>query len=129
MALYEKRWWKNLFDKNKNKKQKIDVLKDMDAIMEFLTDLGGDSKILLKEFKRLKELEKERQVAKSGILQINLETQAKSIDKILERYEYLQTDVDINNLRFSFIVKEWIKNARKAGLKDILKEKQISWKK
>ncbi len=128
MALYEKKWWKNLFCKNKTKKQKIDVLKDIDAITEFLTDLNGDSKLLLKQFKKLKELEKERMVASSGILQINLETQANTISKLLERYDYLQTDVDINNLRMDHIVKSWYKNTKKAGMTDLLKEKQLAWK-
>jgi len=78
----------------------------------------------------LEELEKERQVARSGIIQINLETQEENFEKILERYEFLENDVGINGLRLRMIAKEWLKHAQKAGLKDLVKEKKqsVRWK-
>ncbi|MBU0457168.1 MAG: hypothetical protein ABH824_00735 [Nanoarchaeota archaeon] len=123
MALYEKNWWKKLFGK-KERKNKVDVLKDIDAIIEFLNDLSNDTKFLLKEFKKIEELEKEYHVAKSDIIHINLDTQGKFLDKILERYESFQNDVDINGLRVKSIGNEFLQRAEKAGMKDLVKEKK-----
>jgi hypothetical protein len=96
----------------------------MDAIKEFLSDVNSESKILIKELNKLEELEKERKVASAGIVQVNLETQAKVIDKILERYEFFQNDVDINGQRVKIIVNQFLKKAEKAGLKDLVNNKK-----
>jgi len=129
MPLYEKEWWKKLF-KGKEREKKVDAVNDIQAIKEFLQDVNSDAKILLKELDQLEELEKERQVARSGIIQINLETQEENFEKILERYEFLENDVGINGLRLRMIAKEWLKHAQKAGLKDLVKEKKqsVRWK-
>jgi hypothetical protein len=128
MALYEKKWWKDLF--NKEKEKKVDVLKDINAISEFLAEMNHDSKKLLEQLKKLGELEQEYHVAKSGIIQINLETQENIIDQILKRYEFFQNDVDINGLRVKMIAQEFLKRADSAGLKDLIdeKKKSRSWK-
>ncbi len=127
MALYEKKWWKRIFQKTE-KKSHLDSLKDIEAISEFLQNINPDVQEILKLLSELDELEKEREVAKPGILQINLETQAEIVDKLLEHYEYLQNDVDINGLRLKLIARELLHKADKAGLKDLFKEKKDHWK-
>lgn len=120
MALYQKKWWKKLFKEKKGKK--VDSLNDLAAMSEFLEEI--DVSQLLPELEKLTELEKERRIAKPAIIQANLKTQADILNKILQRYESLQTDVDINGLRLKMVVNEFLKHAQKAGLHDLVKEKR-----
>ena len=115
-------WWK------KQKEQSIDVLKDIQAIQECLREMSDDAKPLLKDLHKLEELEKERQVGRESILPINLEAQAKLLDTILQRYEFFQNDVDINGIRVKEIARNLLKEAKKAGLKDLVQEKKKEMK-
>ena len=128
MAFYEKKWWKALFDKKENKK--IDSLKDIEAIKEGILDLKDEVKYLLPELEKLEELEKEREVARAGIIKINLNTQAEVLDKLLERYQFFQNDIDINGIRLKAIATNFLKHAKKAGLNDLVSEKKqdVKWK-
>ena len=128
MKIYEKKWWRKMFDKKKAPKE--DVLKDLEAMIDFLEDVNDEAQHLIPELKKLEELEKERQVAESGLTQVNLETQAAVLDKVLERYEFFQNDVDINGIRVKRIAQEFLNQAKKAGMKDLVKEKEQShqWK-
>lgn len=118
----KKSWWKR--SKKKEKKYQVDIVKDADAIIDFLKDLHYDVKTLIPELEKLKDLETERKVANSGIIHINLETQADILDNLLEKYGFLQNDTDINNLRLKAIAKQFLTNAKKAGINDLVKEKQ-----
>ncbi|HLD79654.1 MAG: hypothetical protein A2822_00790 [Candidatus Staskawiczbacteria bacterium RIFCSPHIGHO2_01_FULL_41_41] len=118
-----KKWWNALVGK-KTQTKKVDVLADIDAITEFLSEVQYDTKELLAQFKKLKELEKEYHIAASGILHINLETQAKLLDKLLERYEFFENDVNVNGLRVKMIAKEFLKRASKAGMTDLVRQKE-----
>ena len=111
-------------------KTKVDVLSDIEAITEFLNDIQADTKELLSQLKKLKELEKEYGVASSGILHVNLDTQAKILDKLLERYGFFQDDVDVNGLRMKMISSEFLKRAKAVGMTDLVrqKEKDPRWK-
>ena len=128
MAWYEKRWWKKLLKKEQEPKE--DSIKDLTAVIEYIESLNDEAKLLLPELKKLEELETERQVASSGLAQVNLEAQAAVLDKILKEYGFFQNDVDINGIRVKRIAKEFLKQARKAGLKDLVKEKENdnNWK-
>ena len=117
-----KKWW-NFFAK-KQPAKKTDVIADLDAIIEFLSDVQYDSKELLTQLKKLKELEKEYHVAASGILHVNLETQARILDKLLERYEFFENDVDVNGLRVKGIAREFLRRASKAGMTDLVRQKE-----
>lgn len=122
MSLAEKKWWQNLFEKHPQ--PHVDSLKDIEAITEFLKDLNNDTTVLLKELNKLRELEKERIIAKSGIIHINLESQAKIIDQLLERYEFFENDTSINGIRLKHITNELLKHAKQAGLTTLVKEKK-----
>ena len=125
--MFKKKW--KLFGR-KQPTKKVDVLTDIEAIAEFLNDIQVDTKELLSQLKKLKELEKEYHVAASGIVQVNLETQAKILDKILERYDFFQNDVEVNGLRVKMIASEFLKRTGKAGMTDLVrqKEKDRKWK-
>jgi len=102
----------------------VDVVKDIEVVEDFLEDVNADVKVLLKELRQLRELEQERQVAKSGVVHVNLETQAGVFDRILERYGFFQEDVDINGLRLQKVAKVYLKNCQKVGLSDLVSEKK-----
>tara|TARA_Y100000031_G_C7963602_1_gene267105 strand:- start:159 stop:554 length:396 start_codon:yes stop_codon:yes gene_type:complete len=122
MKVYEKKWWRKIFDKNKPHKE--DALLDLQAMQDFLEDMADERSKLIEQIAKLKELEKERQVAEAGIVQVNIETQAEILEKILQRYEFFQNDVDINGIRIKRVAKELLQHAKKAGLNDLVKENQ-----
>lgn len=119
-----KKSWMKLFGRKQQAKTKVDVLSDIEAITEFLSEVQADTKELLSQLKKLKELEKEYGVASSGILYVNLETQAKLLDKLMERYGFFQSDVDVNGLRVKMIAAEFLKRAKAAGMTDLVRQKE-----
>ncbi len=123
MPLDEKIWWKRIFERKKQQ-LKVDVLKDLEAITDFLSDLNKDKKKLIELFAALEELEKELEIAGPGLRQINLDMQAKVIDEILERYGALKNDVDINAIRVKEIAEKFLRNAEKEGMPDLVKAKK-----
>jgi len=129
MGFYEWGWWKRIFQRTEEKK-KADTLKDLEAIQEFLKSLPADAKALRPDFEELEELERERLVARSSLLKTNFDTQAAVLEKIMQRYEYLQNDVDINGIRVKLIAQEFLNQVQKAGFKEMLAEKKKSpkWK-
>lgn len=128
MAFYKKKWWRNLFEKKK--KEKVDVLNDIEAILDFLPEIDHDVSFLNQEFQKLDELEKELEVGTEKVAKINLQTQAEIIEKLILRYESFHNDVDINGLRVKKIATHFLKKADHAGLKELVKEKKASqyWK-
>ncbi len=106
------------------------VLDDIQAIQEFMEDIHTDEEVIRTEAKKLEELEKEFHVASPKLIETNLKTQAKAIETLLDRYEFFQTDVDINGLRLKKIATEFLRRAEKAGLKDFVKQKKkdMTWK-
>jgi len=122
MSLTEKRWWKKLVKAEPD--PKVDVSKDITAVLEFLQDISKSPKNLLSELKKLQDLEAESHVAKSGLLQVNLETQAKILEKIIDGYESLQNDTDINGIRVKRVVAHFLEKAQRAGLKDLVEKKK-----
>src|SRR3989344_2823682 len=88
-----KKWWNALVGK-KTQTKKVDVLADIDAITEFLSEVQYDTKELLAQFKKLK------------------------------RYEFFENDVNVNGLRVKMIAKEFLKRASKAGMTDLVRQKE-----
>ena len=121
---------KLLGKKKTGKAKKVEVLSEIEAVKEFLDDVQADLKELQIQLRKLKELEKEYAVASSGILHVNLDTQAKLLDQFLERYGFFQDDVDVNGLRVKMIASEFLKRAKSAGMTDLVKqkEKDARWK-
>lgn len=118
-----KKWWNKLLGR-KQPERKVDVPADIDALVEFLSEAHHDAKELLTKLKKLQELEKEYEIASPGILHINLETQAKIFDKLLEQYGSFENDVDINGLRMKLIAREFLRRASKAGMADLVRQKE-----
>ena len=115
-------WFKRTFT-SKSQQIKIDAIKDIKAIQEFIDEIEYNLKPLKENLNKLKELEKEHKVGSSDIKIINIETQTKIIDKLMDDYSYLQNDVIINGLRLKQIAQDTLNKASKAGLKDLVKEK------
>lgn len=132
MTWYEKAWWGKIVGK-KSDAEKTDALKDLEAIVDFLKEVKSDLQFLIPELKKLGELEKERTVASKSLLKTNLETQETIFDKVLERYEFFQTDVDISGLRLKKVAAQFLKNAKTVGLDEMVEKKkndrqwQFSW--
>lgn len=123
MAIYQKKWWKSIFGK-KEHSQKIDQLKEFETVLDFIKSINDDLQGIIPELEKLEELEKERLVGREGLNQINLETQAEILEKVLEKYEFFQNDVDINGLRVKKICHNFLKEAERYGLKDLVTEKK-----
>lgn len=123
MSVADTKFWKKMFGRSEHLKP-VDVIKDIEAVEDFLEDVTVDVKVLLKELRQLKELEQERVVAKSGVVHVNLETQGVVFDKILERYGFFQEDVDINGLRLQKVAKMYLKQCQRVGLSDLVAEKK-----
>ncbi|HIJ10582.1 TPA: hypothetical protein HA278_00865 [Candidatus Woesearchaeota archaeon] len=121
--LYQQKWWKRVFMKPV-KRPKVDIEKDLSAIKDCLMHITDDVTFLQDQIKALDELEKERKVAHSKILSVNIETQQHVLEKLIGRYQSFQDDVDINGLRLKMIASEFLRNAAKAGKDDIVKEKK-----
>jgi ribosomal protein L3 len=126
VRIYKTKWWKKVF--KRKPEPKGDAVKDIKSVIETLSEVENDVKPLLKTLEKLKELEKERNVAKSGIVQVNIETQTKLMDELLERYEFFQNDIDINGLRIKRTAKSLLGHARHHGLKDVVAEKKKDMK-
>lgn len=127
MSLYEKSWWKRTFKSSKSKKN-VDILHDVDAMRDFLESVNGVSSKILKDLNAYEELEKERQVAKAGLVLMNLDAQADLVTKLIEKMSFLHDDCDLNMQRLEMITKQVLRNAKKAGMKDFVKENQEKWK-
>jgi len=119
--LYEMSWWQKIFKKEVKKKRE-DALSSIAAVREFLADVPDQLKAMKPLLLQLEELEKERLVAKPGI-KLNLEAQSQVFEKLLDRYEFFQDDVDINGLRVKQLSRDFLEHAKKAGLKELVQEK------
>jgi len=131
MKIYQTKWWTKMF-KKEEKIIKQDLLNNIQSIVEFLEDVHLEVKAIKPLLKELEELEKEREVASKSkkIVKINLETQAEVIDKLLDKYEFFQDDADINGIRVKRIADEFLRNAGKEGLGDLVKakKKDLKWR-
>lgn len=114
---------KKWFGKKKQSK-KVNAVKDLKAIIDFLKDVSSDAQLLIPKLEELYELEKERKVATSKIVITNIQAQMDILDDLLKRYEFFQTDAEINGIRIRNIAQDVLKKAKKAGLNDLVKEKK-----
>jgi hypothetical protein len=128
--MVKKSWWQRKFGWKPKNDSKIDIVKDSEAIRDVLSEIKFDVEKIVPQLEKLEELEKERKVATSGIIHVNLETQADVLDKLLKQYQFLQDDIGINGLRLRAIANQFLKNAKSSGMKDLVEEKQRdrNWK-
>ncbi len=120
----------NPFSKGKGKKsravkaaEKEDSLKDIEAILEYLAEVKEDVSKMQGQMEKLRNLEKERLVAGTGLLQVNLQAQIMLLDPLIEEYDAYEDDCVIQGIRLKRVAREWARRAKKAGLKDLVKEK------
>ena len=117
------KWWERLFKKKVHEPQ-VNAVEDIEAVGEFMLSADKDCKAIIKLLEELEELERERHVASSGVLQVNLNAQAELLEELLGHYADFQNDVDINGLRIKKVAKHFLREAEKAGLKDLVKDKK-----
>ena len=109
--------------------EKEDSLKDIEAILEYLADVKEDMHKMQVQMEKLRNLEKERLVAGSGLLQVNLQAQIALIDPLVEEYGAYEDDCVIQGIRLKRVAREWVRRAKKAGMKDLVKNKmkKMEW--
>ncbi|MBT4446300.1 hypothetical protein HOA92_02860 [archaeon] len=105
-------------------------IKDIEAVIDFLSEVHLDTEKLLLKMNKLLELEKEREMASDGLLHINIQAQSELMDDLLREYESFQDDSSISAIRVQHVKSELLKNAKKAGMKDLLslKKKDAQWR-
>ena len=120
-----------LFNKNKiNKlpKQSVDIDKELDAVMLFLTEVGSDLKEIYIQCKKMKELRKrklnleERKVPDIAV-NFNLGEQIKVWDQMLKTYQFFDDDVEINKKRVQMVGDELKKLSLHTNMPEELKNK------
>ena len=129
-SVFKKRFSHYNKHKSIHKVKEKDALKDITAVIDFLSEVHLDTEKLIAKMKKLEGLEKERLVAGAGLLHVNLQTQADLLDDLLREYESFQDDCSISSIRIQHIKYEFLKHAKKAGMKDLLamKKKDAQWR-
>jgi len=113
-------WWKK-----KPEVKEIDALHELEAVKEFIRDISIDLKQIVTSLGEFEELEKELRVAKGDLTATAIE----AIIKLKESYEFLQNDIDVNGQRIKMIYEQFIRNAERAGLNNLvdkIKEKKTN---
>lgn len=108
-------WWRK-----KQEVRETDLLHEIEAIKGFIRDVGIDLKQIFTFLEEFEELEKELTVGRSELAPTALEAQAASIIKLKESYEFFQNDVDVNGQRVKMIYEQFLRNAEKAGLNQLI---------
>lgn len=130
LAISEWKIWSKLGLRMPPQEEKIDVNKDLRAILTFLSDVKYDIAKLSQKFKQLKELRQEAKVlSEEKLRKKNLRKQIQLYDEILIDYEYFVDDADINGQRVKNIAKVLRKKAEEHGFKDLLEKinKKARW--
>ncbi len=129
-SIIKKRFKHKKAHKAVHKIKETDSLKDISAVIDYLKELHLDTEKLLEQMKKLEELEKERTIASTGLLHVNIQTQAELLDGLLRDYESFQDDTSISSIRVQHVARELIKNAKKAGMTDLVaqKKKDQQWR-
>ena len=123
-SVVKKRFLHRRKHKAVHKTKEKDSLKDITAIIDFLEEVHLDVEKLLPQMRKLEELEKERTIAKGGILHVNIQTQAELLDSLLRDYESFQDDASISSIRVQHVSMLLMKYAKKAGMNDLVREKK-----
>jgi hypothetical protein len=105
----------------------VDVLKDIEAVQDFLKDLHFEEQALLKNLAELHELEQEFEVGKEEVKKANLQAQATIYEMLMQRYGFFQNDAQVNGIRIKMMADQFLKNCESADLKEIAKEKKKQW--
>lgn len=108
----------------KEKKEKVDIQKDLQAIGEFLADLDDERKRLFEDISKARELFQEAKVVDKKLLDKNLSHHIEVFDNIVKDYESFQNDVNINGIRVKNIAKDLLRRAKERGLLEVVKEKR-----
>lgn len=92
----------------KKKKKIVDIDKDLQAISEYVAEVGSDLKELYKLLEDMRKLRKREHNMKKDkafdeAVISNTEEQVRIWDDILRRYEFLDQDIELNGQRVKMI--------------------------
>ena len=117
--------WQKLGITKPRKQEKIDIEKDVSAILLYLKEISPSIKnitLLLRQFQLLRKKEQILKKKNKPTKKI-IEQQVKVYDKILQEYEFYQLEADINGERIKKVLKQLAKTAKSAQIsKDWLKK-------
>ncbi|MBT5740299.1 hypothetical protein HOI26_04315 [Candidatus Woesearchaeota archaeon] len=126
MKLYQASLWKKVFKPSKKKKLESSS-NQIHTIKEILEDLNKQTEQILPLLNTLIELEEERKVTRAGLQEINLKTQAKIMDQLLDKYSYIEDDIVINGIRLKHIASTLLEHAKKAELIELVQQRKKKW--
>ena len=122
-------WWQRLFKKDEGRKR-VDIDSDIEAIIDFCSDVEKDAKELRALLLNFENLHREAHVTRHSASKVNARSRLTMFEDILERYSSFEDDVEINKERLKIVAKHLLNDAAKAGQKEEieLKKKSSLWK-
>ncbi len=128
MAINEWKIWKKVGITKEKEREEVKIEEDLKAVISFLKEI--EVKQLIEKLEKLAERVKEGKIIKAELSEDNLKEQIKLLDEILKEYNFFEDDVDVNGLRLKKIGREFLREAKEKGIKELIKEKKrdINWK-
>lgn len=129
MGVEKLKWWQGLFKKEEGRKR-VNIDSDIEAIIDFCSDVEKDAKELRALLLNFENLHREAHVTRHVASNMNAKTRLTLFEDILERYSSFEDDVEINKERLKIIAKHLLDDTAKAGQKDTVELKKESplWK-
>lgn len=128
MAINEWKIWRKLGMVKEKEEEEVKVEEDLEAVSGFLKEIEVEE--LRRKVARMKEMAREEKVIEEGLKAENLKKQIALFEEILQKYSFLENDVDVNGLRLKKIGEELLRKAEERGLGDLVKEirKKGQWR-
>ena len=115
-----------MIKKKHNEFEEVKPSEDLKAVRSFLQET--DLEKLKKDLQEMQEIMRDGEVVDHGLKTRNIKKKIKLFEQVLQEYDFLQNDVDINGIRLRKIAQNLLKDAKKAGLKETVKEKKKDFK-
>ena len=128
MAINTWKLWEKIGFKHREIEADIDT--DISAANDYLKNVYRDAEDLQKLFSRLIALRKEAKMLTDDTIQVkNMRAQIELYDKLLQHYEDYYEDAGINAIRVKKVAKDYLGQAQKFKLYDILDKikKELHW--
>jgi hypothetical protein len=102
----------------KKREEAVDIDADIEEILRFLEEVGDDLKEIYQLMKRVSALrKKELAAARKNLpkqsIQFSMQEQIRALDRLLQLYQFLDIDTEINGKRLKKIGRTVLKKARK----------------
>lgn len=129
MGIEKFRWWQKIF-KNDEGRKRVDVDSDIDAIIEFCSDVSKDAVELRELLANFENLHREAHITRHSASKMNMKSRLALFEDILERYSSFEDDVEVGKERLKIVAHHLLDDVRKSGDKTVAMEKENSdlWK-